>query len=350
MTLSWYKSLYWRVALGLIAVLALMLAAQAALFLWTSDRIAGSMPARSPRRLAVLVASDLGTALAADPKLDIEKYVREQYGNVLQPFLVIMRDGRVVANHPDVPKEYILTARAAVADPRTFEPPRFFGRRGGFGPGDADPDRRFGRGTGPEGDRPDRGAEGDRFRRRAEPDPRQGRDAGAPLFTGPPADDTPGRFRPSESALIVIGGMAAGRVAMLPGPTYQDVVREFGPRMGLVAGGVLLVGTAVIAVVVFGPTRRRLRQVQDATERLGAGELSARAPEEGGDEVSALARSFNRMADELTSRARALDVVTGERRGVVESVLQTEEEARAELETLFSDPAEVDRWLRHIIG
>jgi len=78
MTLSWYKSLYWRVALGLIAFLALMLAAEAALFLWTTDRIAGSMPARSPRRLAVLVASDLGTALAADPRLDLEKYVREQ--------------------------------------------------------------------------------------------------------------------------------------------------------------------------------------------------------------------------------------------------------------------------------
>ena len=96
MTLSWYKSLYWRVALGLIAFLALMLAAEAALFLWTTDRIAGSMPARSPRRLAVLIASDLGTAIAADPKLEIEKYVREQYGNVLQTFLVIMRDGRVI--------------------------------------------------------------------------------------------------------------------------------------------------------------------------------------------------------------------------------------------------------------
>ena len=31
--------------------------------------------------------------------------------------------------------------------------------------------------------------------------------------------------------------------------------------------------------------------------------------------------------------------------GVVESVLQTEGEARAELATLFADPAEVDRWL-----
>jgi hypothetical protein len=31
--------------------------------------------------------------------------------------------------------------------------------------------------------------------------------------------------------------------------------------------------------------------------------------------------------------------------GVVESVLQTEEEARAELATLFADPAEVECWL-----
>jgi catechol 2,3-dioxygenase-like lactoylglutathione lyase family enzyme len=34
--------------------------------------------------------------------------------------------------------------------------------------------------------------------------------------------------------------------------------------------------------------------------------------------------------------------------GVVDSVLQTEEEARAELETLFSDPEEVEKWLRQM--
>ena len=62
----WYRSLYWRIALGLFAFLALMLAAQGALFLWMTDRIAGSMPARDPRRLAFLVASDVGTALTAE--------------------------------------------------------------------------------------------------------------------------------------------------------------------------------------------------------------------------------------------------------------------------------------------
>ena len=33
---------------------------------------------------------------------------------------------------------------------------------------------------------------------------------------------------------------------------------------------------------------------------------------------------------------------------VVESVLQTEAEARAELETLFSDPRDIERWLAHM--
>jgi catechol 2,3-dioxygenase-like lactoylglutathione lyase family enzyme len=39
---------------------------------------------------------------------------------------------------------------------------------------------------------------------------------------------------------------------------------------------------------------------------------------------------------------------SGTARSVVESVRQTEAEARAELETLFSDPKEVEKWLRHM--
>jgi hypothetical protein len=35
----------------------------------------------------------------------------------------------------------------------------------------------------------------------------------------------------------------------------------------------------------------------------------------------------------------------GEEAGVVDSARQTEEEARAELETLLDDPAEIERWL-----
>src|SRR5262245_47111673 len=100
----WYRSLYWRIALGLFAFLALMLTAQGALFLWMSDRIAGSMPARSPRRFAALVASDVSTALTGNTNLDLQRYLPEQYGETLQTFVIVMRDGRTFSNHDDVPE------------------------------------------------------------------------------------------------------------------------------------------------------------------------------------------------------------------------------------------------------
>ena len=71
--------------------------------------------------------------------------------------------------------------------------------------------------------------------------------------------------------------------------------------MALVAGGVLVVGGGLIALVVFGPARRRLRQVQDATEQLGAGDLTARAPEE------------RRRRDRRASRARSITWPTSSR-------------------------------------
>ena len=130
MKLRWYRSLYWRIALGLIAFLALMLAAEGGIFLWMTDRIAGSMPARSPRRLAELVASDLGTALTANSSLDLEAYLREQFGQVLQTFVVIMRDGQILANHDDVPPRLLEAVRAELEFMESIGPRRF-GRRGG---------------------------------------------------------------------------------------------------------------------------------------------------------------------------------------------------------------------------
>jgi signal transduction histidine kinase len=330
--LRWYRSLYWRIAFGLIAFLALMLAAEAALFIWTSQRIAGTMPARSPRRLAVLVASDVGTALAANPSLDLEKYVSEQYAHIFQTFLVIMRDGRVASNHDDVDDDLLDEARA---ESRLSE----FSRRGRFGggpggePGGGRPDfreppRRLIEPNGsigpyrpaPNGQNAPGGPNGPD----GPGDPNAPKDSGDPNAFGrerrggglrtPP-------FRGAEVAPIMIGGMPVGRIAVLPGaPAFREVLRELGPQMALVAGGVLSFGTLMIALVVFGPTRRRLKQVQDATERLGSGDIGARAPEDGGDEVAAVARSFNKMADELTNRARALEASDKARRQLLADV------------------------------
>lgn len=287
----WYRSLYWRIGLGLFAFLALMLVAQGALYLWMTDRIAGSMPARDPRRLAVLVASDIGAALSADPTLDLDQYVVNEFGNVFQTFLVLMDDGRAVANHDDVPEELAAMRVELLRRPRG----RGFNPRRGFGP----PPRDDERGT-QNGD-----AGGDPRRRGA-------REGGLP--------PGPGRLR-GELAPIMVGSGPVGMVAVLRGgPPFSRVVRELGPTMGIFGVGVLAVGMGLIAFIVFGPVRGRLRQVQDATERLGAGDLAARAPDNGGDEVAAVARSFNRMAAELTARAAALDVSDKVRRQLLADV------------------------------
>ncbi|OFW36086.1 MAG: hypothetical protein A3F70_17870 [Acidobacteria bacterium RIFCSPLOWO2_12_FULL_67_14] len=281
----WHRSLYWRIGLGLIAFLALMLAAQAALFLWTTDRIAGSMPAREPQRLAAIVASDIGAALASDPALDLDAYVRDHYNNVYQTFLVVMRGGRTVSNHDDVPEGIQAAVRAEFDRIERFAA----GRPGGRGAGS-----------------------GLRFRDRQ--------------MDGP--DGPPARLRPMRPVVprgtlapIVAGDMVVGMVGVVPGrPPFSRVARDLGPTLGIVGGGILALGVAAIAFVVFGPVRRRLRQVQQATERLAHGELHARVPEEGGDEVAALARSFNRMAVELATRAEALQASDRARRQLLADV------------------------------
>ena len=52
----------------------------------------------------------------------------------------------------------------------------------------------------------------------------------------------------------------------------------------------LIAGTAVAALVVFRPAQARLRALEDAANRFGEGDLTARAPAIGGDEVAAVAR------------------------------------------------------------
>jgi two-component system sensor histidine kinase BaeS len=82
----------------------------------------------------------------------------------------------------------------------------------------------------------------------------------------------------------------------------------------------LIGGTVVAALVIFRPAQARLRALEEAARRLGAGERSARAPEDGADEIADVARAFNRMADELASRQAEVESSDRARRQLLADV------------------------------
>src|SRR5688572_5655392 len=94
----WYRSLYWRIALGFIAFLAVLLVAQALLFIWLAGRNGGLFPATTNARLAEMVASDLKDELERDPEVDLREHIAHAHGRVIQAFVVVLADGRVFSN------------------------------------------------------------------------------------------------------------------------------------------------------------------------------------------------------------------------------------------------------------
>jgi signal transduction histidine kinase len=77
---------------------------------------------------------------------------------------------------------------------------------------------------------------------------------------------------------------------------------------------VLMVGAILAATLIVRSPRSRLNALQAATRRVATGDLSARAPEGGEDEIAALARAFNMMAVELRARAEELRAADHARR------------------------------------
>ena len=307
----WYRSLYWRIALGLVTVLAVMLASQGLLFVYFTYPQADSLQSRTPAQLSVMAAAELSTALTQDPGLDLEAFVHDRYDRVFQPVVVTMKDGRTAVNHSRlVPPAMLAMLRRQAARgvlPQAFPP----------GAGPRGPSRRLQR-RGPDGEReppPDLSAPdlepgapvaGDENRPRPRP----------PGGMGPIGMRRLGEFQP-----VLVNGDMVGIVAALPiRAPFSLILQQVGPTMALAGLTVLVLGGAVMALVVFGPARRRLRHLQDATERIGRGDYSVRAPAGGGDEVAELATSFNRMADELASRAAALDAADQTRRQLLADV------------------------------
>jgi two-component system OmpR family sensor kinase len=265
---EWYRSLYWRIAIGFVLFLAAMLAAQGGALVYLISRMDVAPGPPSPE-LTRLIARDLSEALTADRRLDIEQFFRQEYEG-RTPLAAIMKDGRVVSTDGTMPSNALVTEiRARLnADPESFARGR--GGRGRLG-----------------GPRPLR-----------------------PQGAAPPRFGAQAARRAGPAGVVMVDGVPAGVVIAMP----RSALRQLGPTLAVVGGVLVLVGTTIAALLIFGPVRPRLRSLEDAARKVGSGDLTARAREDGGDEVSALARAFNQMTHDLQQRAHQLEAADRTRR------------------------------------
>jgi signal transduction histidine kinase len=263
---AWYRSLYWRIGLGFVLFLAAVLAVQGGTLVWLISRMEVG-PGPAPPEVTRLAARDLGEALSGNPQLDIRQFLRQEY-EARVPLVAIMKDGRVISSDGTLPPQQIINqVRARL---RT----------------DAESLGRGGRGRGPRMRPRDFGGNGDA------PPPAMPQRRGGPF------------------GVIFVNGEVSGVVMAMP----RSALRQLGPTLALIGVVLVAIGTTTAAFLIFAPVRRRLRSLEDTARQVGAGDLSARAREDGGDEVAALAHAFNQMTQDLQARAEQLKAADRTRR------------------------------------
>ncbi|HEX7485128.1 MAG TPA: HAMP domain-containing sensor histidine kinase [Vicinamibacterales bacterium] len=258
---AWYRSLYWRIAIGFVCFLGVTLAIQASLFLWIIVRAERDVSARSLDVFASMVATDVAAEIEANGLTNVERHLVDRYGSLPRPIWVIMNDGAVISGRwgpppPGLVRRLRLRSRSG----GSLLPP--------------------------------------------------GTDEGFGLL----------RLRRTAGASVVVGGRPVGTVIVQAGRPSELVAREIGPMLLLIALSLVIGVGALASVLIFRPASRRLRELADTARRLGAGDTTARAPETGGDEIAGVARAFNQMAGDLVHRAEALQTSDRVRRQLLADV------------------------------
>jgi nitrogen fixation/metabolism regulation signal transduction histidine kinase len=101
---------------------------------------------------------------------------------------------------------------------------------------------------------------------------------------------------------------AAARKA-LGGPGERDLRRGFSRTLLVIAAALWLAALAAL-ILLAARVSRPVQQLTQGLGRVAAGDLSARVPATGSDEVGAALRAFNHMADQLQQARERLILVT----------------------------------------
>jgi signal transduction histidine kinase len=118
---------------------------------------------------------------------------------------------------------------------------------------------------------------------------------------------------------LTVGYILAALVALVPVWLLQR--QMFFNDHDLILSGVLLLFVAIVATTyglfIAAGVSEGLRQTAAAADRLAAGDLTARVPVAGRDEVARLGESFNAMADQLQAAAERRREVEALRRNLI---------------------------------
>jgi signal transduction histidine kinase len=147
----------------------------------------------------------------------------------------------------------------------------------------------------------------------------------------PPVGTMEGPDGPARAAWAPVDeGGGLGVLMRLPEPqAYADVVRM--RRTVLVASLAVLAVVLALAGLLARGLGRDLARIEDAARALGAGDLSVRLPPGGTDEVGAVSRTFNAMAEELGRARERVDRFNEELRREVDARTRDLRQAQAQL-------------------
>src|SRR5262245_2324246 len=78
-SVNWQRSLYWRIATGVIGFLAAMLVVEIVVYVWAVAESGRTLPGGSSLQFAQSIAQDVSAAIEVAPDLDIAHYLNEEY-------------------------------------------------------------------------------------------------------------------------------------------------------------------------------------------------------------------------------------------------------------------------------
>jgi signal transduction histidine kinase len=145
----------------------------------------------------------------------------------------------------------------------------------------------------------------------------------------------------ANEPVLVVGGQQGGPPELYfvyRASPIEDALAQL--RIGLLAAGIAAI---VIALLVAGIIARWLlhpvAEAGTAARRIASGDLGARVPERGSDEVGRWAADFNRMADSLEQTVVRLEVAQQQNRAFVADVAH---ELRTPLTALVAEASLIE--------